>query len=98
MVITYNAATILHHGNCIVIQLAHNNVFHELTKYIENDCHFVRQHLQRGTLQLFAVSFIDQTTNIFTKCIIICGGLGYLMYFHVILLFVSFFGTLNVSI
>ncbi|XP_016901897.1 uncharacterized mitochondrial protein AtMg00810-like [Cucumis melo] len=37
--------TILHCDNRSVIQIAHSDVFHERTKHIENDCHFVRHHL-----------------------------------------------------
>ncbi|XP_038885766.1 secreted RxLR effector protein 161-like [Benincasa hispida] len=42
-------ATSLHCDNRSAIQIAHNNVFHECTKHIKNDCHFVRHHLQSKT-------------------------------------------------
>ena len=46
----------IHCENRSVIQIAHNDVFHERIKHIEINCHFVCHDLQQGTLQLRLVS------------------------------------------
>ena len=68
--------------NQAALDIASNSVFHEKTKHIEVDCHFIQEKIASKCMTTSFVNSSDQLVDIFTKPLrgpriqYICNKLG----------------------
>ena len=70
------------YDNKVVLHISSNPIFHEWTKHIKVDCHFIREKITSGCITTSIVNSNDQLADIFTKSLrgprtkYICDKLG----------------------
>ncbi|XP_071738670.1 uncharacterized protein [Rutidosis leptorrhynchoides] len=65
--VKYSTPIPLFCDNNSAIQMANNPIFHEKTKHLEVDVHFIREKISSGIIKTYKINSEDQIADIFTK-------------------------------
>ena len=68
----------LYYDSKVALYVAANPMYHERTKHVEVDCHFIREKIQDGVIKNFHIPTRHQIADFFTK------ALGKRQFFHLL--------------
>ena len=65
--LTHPEVSILHCDNKATLHIAENPVFHDKTRHIEMDCHFIRDKIKDGSISTQFIPSSQQLADMLTK-------------------------------
>ena len=76
--VNYMQPAFLYYDRKAALYVAANPMYHERTKHVEVDCHFIREKIQDGVIKNFHIPTRHQIADFFTK------ALGKRQFFHLL--------------